>query len=223
MLKRWRLKRIHEKFLESCRTLDHERAYWMQASTPVRWLLRLITPAPLLSLHRHGQSLLEALKFLERNCTQRALRESEVREYHRLVFSDGSELPGTYRTYDVAMKDSKFAPPPFQRVPLKMKQLDLRLAQDQETLDRMPSPDFSIVLRTAVDAYHRISLIHPFGDGNGRVARLGMNHILRRYGAGYIIFPPLGESPKLWDALEAANGGDSGALLELSKEYLHRI
>jgi Fic family protein len=121
------------------------------------------------------------------------------------------------------MKDSRFAPPPPQRVSLMMKQLDLKLAQDQEVLDRMPSPDSSMVLRTAVDVYHRVSLIHPFGDGNGRVARLAMNHVLRRYGAGYVILPRLGEAPKLWDALETANRGDLTPLVELSKEFLHPV
>jgi fido (protein-threonine AMPylation protein) len=223
MFRRWRLKKIHAKFLESCRTLDSQRAYWNQASSLTRWFLETITPAPLLSLHSDGKSLLDALQWLEGHCKKCTLGETELRQYHKLIFSGGEELPGEYRTYDVIMKDSKFKPPPFQRVPLLMRQLDLTLAHDQEAFDKSKPVDPASLFRVCADIYQRIGLIHPFGDGNGRVARLAMNHLLRRYDMGYVILPHLGEEPKLWDALQMAHGGQLDLLIEFSRKCLHPI
>lgn len=224
MFRRWRLKKLHARFLESCRTLDRQRAYWDQASGPVRWFLETITPAPLLSLDSQGKGLLDALHWMEAHRKDRALRELEIRQYHKLIYSSGGgEIPGEYRTGDVIMKDSRFRPPAFQRVPLQMRQLDLKLAQDQEVFDKSDAVDFGSLLRLCADVYQRIGLIHPFGDGNGRVARLAMNHLLRRYDMGYVILPPLGESPKLWDALQTAHGGELDPLIELSRTFLHPV
>ncbi len=224
MWHRWRLKRIRAKFLDACRTLDRQRAYWDQARGPVKWFLEAITPTPLLSLDDEGMGLLDALQWLEGHRKDRPLREAEIRNYHKLIYSSGrGELPGEYRTYDVIMKDSKFKPPPFQRVPLLMRHLDLSLAQDQEAFDEERAVDPDSVLRVSADVYQRLGLIHPFGDGNGRVARLAMNHLLRRYGMGYVILPHLGKEPELWDALQAAHGGELKPLVELSKKCIRPV
>jgi Fic family protein len=57
---------------------------------------------------------------------------------------------------------------------------------------------------TILDAHYRLTAIHPFGDGNGRTARLLMNLMLIRGG-----YPPVAVRPEdrssYLDALERAS------------------
>ena len=77
-------------------------------------------------------------------------------------------------------------------------------------------------MRAAVDLYQRLGFIHPFADGNGRVARLAMNHLLRRYGQGYVVFPPLSEAPDLMEALQEAHKSRLEPLLALARRCIER-
>ena len=60
---------------------------------------------------------------------------------------------------------------------------------------------------TSFDAHYRLVAIHPFGDGNGRTARLLMNLLLLRQG-----YPPVAVRPEdrktYLDTLEHASTRD---------------
>lgn len=224
MFRRRRLKNIHAKFLESCRSLADGRAYWQQATGFGNWLIRAISPIPLLGLQEDGQRLLSALQWLEENCRTQALGEETIRRYHKTVFGNTREDAGEYRCLDIKMQgDNPLRPPAGSRVPLLMKQLHLKLSEDQEELATQHPTDLEKVLRIVLQVYYRIGVVHPFEDGNGRVARLAMNHLLRRCGAGYVIFPPLTKDSPLMPAFEAASRGDLETLVGLSKQHLHPV
>ncbi len=223
MFRRWRLKKIHAKFLESCRNLKEGRAYWDQATGLRRWFLETLSPIPLMSLHEDGERLLAALTWLESHCHERSLDEQVIREYNRMVYTGGPEPAGEYRKKKISVIGSKINRPPPEKVSALMKQLEMKLHDEQEKFDGMRPLEESAVRATAVDLYQRIGLIHPFADANGRVARLAMNHLLRRYHLGYVIFPPLGEPSPLWEALQNAHIGKPESLIDFAVKCHRRV
>ena len=223
MFGRRRIKRVHAKFLESCRNLQEGRAYWAQSGGFRRWILDTLSPIPLIGLHENGRRLLEALQWLEMNRKSSMLREETLRRFHRMIQGEESPDAGAYRKRDIAVAGSKLSRPAAQKVPALMKQLDLKLEEEQARLDSVAKPDETGVLTLAVAVHQRIAFIHPFPDANGRVARLAMTHLLRRYGLGYSIFPPVNESADHWNALEAGHRGDLKPLVEFARSVMLRV
>ena len=223
MLRNWRLKKIHARFLESCRNLAEGRDYWARKPGFIQRFLENLSPVPLLGLHEEGSRLFEALRWLELHCKGDALREEHIRQYHRLISKPGEPTAGEYRRGQATVLDSKVSRPRYEKVAAFMKQLDAKLQHQQEELDAGNLSDRNTVLRLALEIHQRIAFIHPFADGNGRVARLATNHILRRYGDGYVIFPPLSESPDHFHALEEAHLGNLEPLFNFARSCYHAI
>lgn len=221
MLRSLRLRRIHGLFLESCRNLKEGRDYWSKIGCLKRWILQCIAPEPLMSLLKDGDSLADALKALERTCSDVPLSESVVREYHRMVLPAHPQA-GEYRKVPVTMVGSPVITPNASRIPALMKHLDGKLAHQQSLWDaRIPSEDE--VLHFAMDVFQRIGYVHPFIDGNGRVSRIAMNHILRRYRVGYVVFPALSENQDLLGALLEGHRGQLSQLIAMARSRVHRV
>jgi hypothetical protein len=203
--------------MEASRTLAADQAYWQSAGWLRRTFLRMLIPGPLIALHEDGIRLGTALQWLEDNCTEMSLSGEVLGKYHALAVSGGT---GSFRTGAMTIIGSPLSLPDARRIPQLIKQWtsDVRLAQ--ESLDRHPEADR--VLDLAVETHYQIGLIHPYTDGNGRVARLAMNHLLRRYGQGYVIYPPLHQESRLWKALHEANKGNRSPLRALAKECFYR-
>jgi Fic family protein len=70
--------------------------------------------------------------------------------------------PGALRTFEVVV--GRHQPPSYKALPAFMK----RFQQSYETKDILPTNQ----LVALAAAHHRLAWIHPFGDGNGRIARL---------------------------------------------------
>ena len=71
----------------------------------------------------------------------------------------------------------------------------------------------------AADLHHRFAAIHPFDDGNGRMARLLMNLVLMR--AGYVPAVLRQENrPAYYGALAQADSGDLGPVVRFVAEEL---
>lgn len=216
MFTRFRIRRAHARFLEASRNLRDDDEYWRQAGPWRRGCVSILLPSPL-ALHEDGIGLARALEWLEQNRTTVPVSEALLRRYHQFV-RGGS---GTYRTKAMTIRGSSVSLPPPDRVPLLVKQWSTEIEASQRLLDQTPDPEKALDL--AVDVHYRIGMIHPFSDGNGRVARLAMNHLLRRYGCGYVIYPRLHEESPLWKALIAANQGSLTELRRLARESRHRI
>jgi Fic family protein len=104
-----------------------------------------------------------------------SLSRDQVMEWHRRMFVGTKEdIAGKIRDYNVGVGQSKFVPPPHNAVGALV---DL-FFEWYEGHRKVLRP-----VELAALVHLKFVTIHPFGDGNGRVSRLMMNHVL--YRAGY--------------------------------------
>lgn len=102
--------------------------------------------------------------FIELINTDTKLTESLLKDAHQILMdSDG----GLYRNVDIRVNGSSHTPPSHLKVYDRMKKLFV-------TLDTPTDDPFYL----AAYAHLQLYKIHPFLDGNGRLARLVLNYIL---------------------------------------------
>ena len=169
----------------------------------------------------HNEAI-DALVELTRGDTP--LTESFVRQLHALILREryqvdaitsegaptrrwvevGQYKTGQNRVQTVTGEIFRFAEP--MDVPGKMHALLL-------TINELQAPSSAEVVLIASKAHCDFVLIHPFDDGNGRMARLLMNLILIKYG-----FPPAiiktQDKQQYFSALRQADGGQFEVFVE---------
>ena len=135
------------------------------------------------------------------------IRTGELLELHRRVCRRTGVAPGSWRERNVAAVRSGLVPPAHWLVPREVASFADRFAAG-------PGPRAQPIAWVA-GAHARLLRIQPFDGGNGRVARLVANLLLRRLG-----WPPAAFAGRLAaryrPALAAADGGDVAALAELT-------
>jgi Fic family protein len=142
---------------------------------------------------------------------ERALSETDIRDFHALILADDPSA-GRYKQYLNRIEGSAHTPIPPVDVPDAMHTM---LAWVKEC-------DLPIVWKSAV-SHAWLTHIHPFDDGNGRLARLLANYVL---GAGS--YPPLivkssSERPRYISALgHSDEAGDISPLVRLFVRVLRR-
>lgn len=128
--------------------------------------------------HLEAKDHKEALDFLyELIDKDKKITVSEylVRQLHQLVVNKShSDIAGKYREGNVIITGSKHTPPEGFQVPHKMRELVSWLNKNQKKHH---------VIELAALLHHKLVYIHPFVDGNGRMARLVMNVLIMK--AGY--------------------------------------
>lgn len=88
---------------------------------------------------------------------------STLQAIHRYLFEDIYEFAGEIRKVNMAKGNSRFAP---------LMYLDAAL----ENIDKMPQSDFDEI----IEKYVEMNIAHPFREGNGRSARIWLDHILKQ-------------------------------------------
>ncbi|NYZ74193.1 Fic family protein [Candidatus Micrarchaeota archaeon] len=142
----------------------------------------------------------EALLFLEKLANRKTrITEADILQLHSIIMSKiDPQNAGFYRQSQVYITQSKHRPPSFKEVPNLMKQVLDELNSKEEGRKAVES---------ATRLHHLFVWIHPFVDGNGRVARLLTNLRLMR-----ATFPPIVLQKKIrmtyYRALEAGDEGD---------------
>ena len=113
--------------------------------------------------------------------TNSPITEADICALHRLFYEGiDAEQAGKYRTQRVFITGSRFTPPAPDKVPGLL----------ADFIDWLNTAQLHPV-ELAAQAHKRFVFIHPFVDGNGRVARLLMNLCLIRNGYTLAIIPPV--------------------------------
>jgi Fic family protein len=118
-----------------------------------------------------------AIAYVE-ELSKRSVEEADVLKVHAILFDGADEAAGAYRTGQVRIAGADFMPP----LPQEIKPRMIELMQWLRT-----NPDELRPVELAAVFHHRLVCIHPFFEGNGRVARLLMNCVLLKYGYPFVI------------------------------------
>jgi len=127
---------------------------------------------------------------------QAPLNHITIQQVHEIVTRGILESAGRYRTHNVRITGAVRSPPDWQKIIPEMDRLIQEIAHNDRT-----------VIEMSAYLHHRFVAIHPFIDGNGRVARLLSNLYLTRNG-----YPPIVLSQKkrqhYYHALREADNRD---------------
>jgi len=147
--------------------------------------------------HLEARNHPRAIDYVE-SLKDRDLMEKDISEIHKIIFSSVLENAGDYRDSQVFIEGSDYMPPPAFEVPALMKEL-------LEWLKR--NPDELRPVEVAAVFHHRFVSIHPFDDGNGRVARLLMNVLLIKHGYPFTVIRNY-DRRRYYGTLKRADNGD---------------
>jgi Fic family protein len=171
------------------------------------------------------QSMLEDIE--QRALAQEPLSISLLLAMHHRVFGQAwLEGAGQLRQSEVSISGVRHDPPP---APHMLGLFHQRFAVINDELDEIKevTPDtFGRILRPSADAHYLVAAVHPFEDGNGRIARAVGDYVFLRFGMYYDVIMTDYRGDYL-DSLEKCNLTDSNPLcrfLEFSYlETLERI
>ncbi|MGN0714729.1 MAG: protein adenylyltransferase Fic [Anaerovoracaceae bacterium] len=89
-------------------------------------------------------------------------RFSTLQAIHKYLFDDIYDFAGELRTVNISKGNFRFAPLMYLQAAL-------------ENIDKMPQSNFDEI----VEKYVEMNIAHPFREGNGRSARIWLDHILK--------------------------------------------
>lgn len=116
-------------------------------------------------------SAIEIVKKIAFNKTYK-ITEDDIKNLHKMAMDRIIATAGSYKEHDdLAVRGAGFTPPPFYEIPKQMKEL-VHLINN--------NPDELRPIEHAAQVHYDFVWIHPFEDGNGRIARLLMNLLLVR-------------------------------------------
>lgn len=164
----------------------------------------------------------EAIDYLQDAIQHRDISESLIKEFHALLFN-GVKLnaggipvtPGAYK-----LRDNHVLTPsgeihyytPALQVPNEMENLMTWYESNKKKIHPV---------ELGALFHHKLVVIHPFPDGNGRVSRLAMNFIIMEHG-----YPPAIIRRQFrtdyYNALEEADNGNPQSFIQLVAEEVKR-
>lgn len=140
----------------------------------------------------------ESLDFLYKIVKNQNITEHDIKKLHYIFYRYIDEnQAGKYRDKQVFISGSKYPLP---------KPADLNNLM-KNFVDKLNSLDINPVL-AATWAHKEFVFIHPFIDGNGRIARLLLNLILLKHGFPVTIIPPILRAQYI-SSLEKAHTDDT--------------
>lgn len=164
----------------------------------------------------------EAYDEIYRLSKEKGFTEQAILKLHHLFYHRINEREaGRYRKKAVIITGTDYLPPPAAKVPFEMK----RFVAESPSIRKKLHP-----VGFAAHVHLELVNIHPFVDGNGRVARLLMNMVLLQEGYTIAIIPPVVRADYI-SALVKANKGNKSPFFnfiscmayETMKDYLRII
>ena len=128
--------------------------------------------------HLEAINHVKGIEYLKEIVQKKAeISENIIKEMHRIILSsiDDTEA-GNYRRTNVRIVGANHLPPQSIKIPRLMEEFINWYYENDKKIS---------VAEMAAELHYRLVMIHPFIDGNGRVARLLMNLYLMRNG-----YPP---------------------------------
>ncbi len=161
----------------------------------------------------------KVIEFIDEEAARKIdkITEQNIKKLHRIIATKvvAPELTGEYRDKQVVVKNSEtgevtFRPPPPLEIPFLMREFLYWLNRDDK--------DLHPILKAGI-AHHELVRIHPFIDGNGRVARILATLILFLGGYDIRRFFSLEEyydkdAISYYENLKKASSGDISSWLE---------
>lgn len=150
----------------------------------------------------------------------KSITENNILFLHRVFYHNiNQEYAGVYRDHPVIITGSKYAVSKHNDIKNHIKDLCLWI----NTRDKYHPVEFAALL------HKKFVFIHPFKDGNGRVARLLMNAALIQEGYLPTVIPPILRS-KYIELLEKAHYDDKDFIdfiaervIESQKDFLRLL
>lgn len=163
----------------------------------------------------------EAYDFIYKLAKKEGFTEKDIKKLHKLFYNRiDSTKAGKYRREKTFISGSKYPLPGPEKVPLLMKEF-VGKAKDIEK--KYHPVEYSAL------THKEFAFIHPFIDGNGRVARLLTNLILLQKGYVIAIIPPILRTEYI-QTLEKAHTYDKDfiefiarSVRETQKDYLRLL
>lgn len=149
------------------------------------------------------------------------IKEENILFLHKLFYKNIDEkYAGKYRDIPVFISGSKYSVTKKEDIPKEISKLCQWITKDRKTLHP---------LEFAAELHKKLVFIHPFKDGNGRVARLLMNTALIQDGYLPVIIPPILRTEYI-SLLEKAHKDDNDFIefiaemeIESQKDFLRLL
>jgi len=153
--------------------------------------------------HLEATNLAEAYDLIEAIAKEkREIDHTTIQRIHEVVVRGIKVDAGKYRVNNVRITGATKTPPDFSKVTRMIDDLIVFLNLNLQDKEKKEHP-----VKTAAFMHHKLVEIHPFTDGNGRVARLLTNLFLVKEG-----YPPIvlrkEERGKYYRFLHLADGGN---------------
>ena len=131
-----------------------------------------------LEAKNHQEALIYLSDLIEKGRRQ-TISEVFIRNLHRLVMLETDrEWAGRYRNSNVIIVGATHIPPNALKVSAEIEKLIKWIEENKRKLH---------IIELAALLHHKLTYIHPFFDGNGRMARLAMNLLLMQVGYPLVV------------------------------------
>jgi Fic family protein len=136
-----------------------------------------------------------------------------IKELHqKLLYQLDDKNAGQFRAQNVAISGAKINPPSHIDVPILIE----KIVETEKTADAHP-------IHKAAWLHWAIARVHPFIDGNGRMARLLQDYVLLKHRYVPASVQPEDREKNYYEALERTDLGEGEELLEIVAKNVLRM